>query len=360
VSGGDDETGPRLNCPSCGGTNRRLLAPGFYQCESQIESVVLDWAPAPGMIPGPGVPMVPIPSSLYRVCGNRYQEGSPIGNAPSCRCGMFAVGRCATCGLAVCGKDGEFVEGYLMCRAHAAESTKARAEAARPLQQEATKRARDESLVRYEASLKPWEAVRLALLARLGDINEPVERLLFALRHCGPGGRCVDSTVLSQAFPGLWSEGAVNLEAASPPWDSDAVAHWFAARARDADLPFVRIGPTGGRFKRRYRRGWLAGPSTVVIRFHEFADVEPYHVPIYVDGDGQRWTDGVSDDLLDAEKRLEAMGTAPIERRLHLTGTTVRGGNFSPAALVNMAIRFGLEDAAVELPPRPPAPSNIS
>jgi hypothetical protein len=96
-------------CPRCGGHERRSIAPGFYECLSQV---VVDVVP-----PGTqgNVTEVPVPGQ----CGHRYQEGGPSAPASTCSCGMFAVGACATCGLPRCGQHGSHDQsGYFVCNDH--------------------------------------------------------------------------------------------------------------------------------------------------------------------------------------------------------------------------------------------------
>ena len=65
-------------CPRCGGATAKQLAPGYFECESTWDE---------------------------DVCGHRYQEGgAALGeNSPICHCGTFAIGKCAECGIWVCG-----------------------------------------------------------------------------------------------------------------------------------------------------------------------------------------------------------------------------------------------------------------
>jgi hypothetical protein len=96
------------NCPKCGGAERRILSPGYFECTSSVLTNVV-----PAGAQGNAV-QVPI----YGVCGRRYQEGSASDGGPQCACGMFAVGLCATCGNAICGDHGRQSNMGFICNAH--------------------------------------------------------------------------------------------------------------------------------------------------------------------------------------------------------------------------------------------------
>lgn len=122
-------------CPQCGGSARRLLAPGYYECTSEIEELV-DVLP-PHMHAGPG----DIPMYRTRTCGARYQLGEGMTGAVQCRCGMFAVSACSEChGEPRCGEHSVKVDGRVLCSVHAA----AAAEAAREQAQLRRQRQEDE------------------------------------------------------------------------------------------------------------------------------------------------------------------------------------------------------------------------
>jgi hypothetical protein len=112
-------------CPQCGSTQRRQIAPGYYECLS---------ARVVGMPHG-----VASPTPVVQPCGKRYQlhaaEQSIAGQ--QCSCGMFAIGMCLECGTPQCGECGNLVEGRFLCWAHVQQA----AEAAEAVRQ---KKAQDE------------------------------------------------------------------------------------------------------------------------------------------------------------------------------------------------------------------------
>ncbi|MEV0719892.1 hypothetical protein [Asanoa sp. NPDC050611] len=80
-------------CPQCGGTQRLLLAPGFWECTTYGPG----HGPTATMTGGTAV------VSPGRVCGHRYQEATGAVPPVSCGCGLFAVGTCLDCGEPKCG-----------------------------------------------------------------------------------------------------------------------------------------------------------------------------------------------------------------------------------------------------------------
>lgn len=99
-------------CPSCNGSERRAIAPGFWECTSTITDEVRvgdEWQPA-----GPGGQMVPVAprfEQTERPCGHRYQdaagvseEGQYASGPQTCGlCTVFAIGLCAECRQPICG-----------------------------------------------------------------------------------------------------------------------------------------------------------------------------------------------------------------------------------------------------------------
>lgn len=100
-----------MSCPHCGGNQRRLIAPGLYECTSTVE--VMGYMPAPGPSQGP-VPLIPGPE--LRVCGNRYQEGSVTAPLGLCSCGMSAVAECVDCRKVLCGDHIASRNGRVLCK----------------------------------------------------------------------------------------------------------------------------------------------------------------------------------------------------------------------------------------------------
>jgi hypothetical protein len=116
-------------CPVCGGTNRRPIGRGYWQCESPVMEA--GWVPdvgAPRLRPGP----------VERSCGHRYQDGTGPTHASSsarvtsgsgsasmaaitqdvCSCGMSAIAWCVACGAGSCGDHLRYFDGRVVCSTH--------------------------------------------------------------------------------------------------------------------------------------------------------------------------------------------------------------------------------------------------
>jgi hypothetical protein len=104
-----------MPCPRCGGLERLLIAPGYYQCKtSRIVSV-----PGPGFGAPPTGQFGPQFVNQPIVCNAMYQEGSAaMQNSPLCACGRFVIGLCLECHSWVCGFCSITVNDRLICRKH--------------------------------------------------------------------------------------------------------------------------------------------------------------------------------------------------------------------------------------------------
>lgn len=140
-------------CPRCGGSDRRPLAPNFFECETQVLSDVVPR----------GVQGNPTDVPLYGPCGHRYQEEVPIGGA-KCFCGMFAVGECRECDRPLCGDHGgRYGRGAFLCYQHGLEARQ-RETAAR---EEAERAAASAQSARHEQELaEAREAIKKESAAR--------------------------------------------------------------------------------------------------------------------------------------------------------------------------------------------------
>lgn len=115
--------GIRVACPRCGGTEYRLIAPGFVECIAMVG------------FPDPSSPRHELTA---RQCSARYHTttpGSPAAAAGSaaCACGLFAIGACPRCDTPYCGDHSWLRDGQRLCSncAHAFDdqSAKSRAQA---------------------------------------------------------------------------------------------------------------------------------------------------------------------------------------------------------------------------------------
>jgi hypothetical protein len=100
-----------MACPHCGGTERRAISPGFWECTSLLYGSVPTGLHPSGRF-GPAFQTVANP------CGRRYQEGAPGGTGMLCQtCTVFAIGICADCGIPQCGNGdcGRHYRGAFLC-----------------------------------------------------------------------------------------------------------------------------------------------------------------------------------------------------------------------------------------------------
>ena len=103
-----------MACPSCRGSNRRVIAPGFWEGQSPVAVMVT----GPGSIGRPGPEGLPVPSA----CGRRYHETPGTAAQSLCDCGTFAIGLCTQCHRPVCGDCSALHQGSRWCAACVAAS----------------------------------------------------------------------------------------------------------------------------------------------------------------------------------------------------------------------------------------------
>jgi hypothetical protein len=153
-------------CPKCGGRERHVLSPGYFECTSRVVTG--------GVPPSASPTATAIP--VYGPCGFRYQEGRPSAVTQVCTCGMFAVGVCSTCRQPRCGEHGAHDQtGRFVCVAHIAEA-KARADAAQREQGQRDVARADTEIAAYEAALEaalPGFPIQQATGPQLAAALEP-------------------------------------------------------------------------------------------------------------------------------------------------------------------------------------------
>ena len=100
-----------MGCPTCGGSDRVLVAPGYWECRSLVEEH------RPGLVPDGMGGTRPITDVVRRPCGLRYHEA--IGGGSTLLCdwdqGTFAIGLCADCGKPVCGDHSRLYQDRRLC-----------------------------------------------------------------------------------------------------------------------------------------------------------------------------------------------------------------------------------------------------
>ncbi len=104
-------------CPKCGGTNVRLITPGYVECFTDVQ---MGWNEAPPAVTGAGFQRTPV----FARCGHRFQVAA--GATECCgvdSCGRDSIGRCqGSCGRRLCGRHGT-ASGSLLCASCLAERT---------------------------------------------------------------------------------------------------------------------------------------------------------------------------------------------------------------------------------------------
>src|SRR6187200_2023444 len=118
-----------MSCPECAGIDRQPIAPGFWECRSEIKNY--GYAPVPGAT---GIPVPLEPHITFRICGNRYQEATSSENAPRalagfCWCGLIPIAKCTKCDEVMCGDHIRRINGRVVCATHWEEVQQLAAEA---------------------------------------------------------------------------------------------------------------------------------------------------------------------------------------------------------------------------------------
>ena len=228
-------------CPDCKGSSRIAIAPGYWQCTTLIRRFVPHWGPMPGTSPELGI-MGPVLAAGQRSCGRRYQEEggrNEVDVNASCVCGMFAIGRCADCGVFVCGEHGGLSEGRLTCTA---DIGRRRQEAVESADQERTT-AVTRSVAVGKDAIERWLLAQTIDLSRRSfsniDAQQVATEYIRALIRQAAGARAVDTEGNDAT---TWSVNTADL------------TQWlYKRRAPDTTLYI-------GRLFRKYR-GWHIGSS---------------------------------------------------------------------------------------------------
>jgi hypothetical protein len=139
-------------CPSCGGTARFQVAPGYWECRS--DRLV-------GM-QGHGARQTPI----FEVCRTRYQNASVSMSAGQCFCSTFAIGTCTECESQVCGDHSTLHYGVRLCYGCASRKAAAEKAAAAQAREAQLKKEREESADRLFRLTAAVEAAQSSLVKR--------------------------------------------------------------------------------------------------------------------------------------------------------------------------------------------------
>jgi hypothetical protein len=243
-----------MRCPSCGGTQREAIAPGYWRCTSTVATV--NAAPGPGAA-NPAYGPAVIGREEHRVCGFTYQEGTRTLNqlcecGSNGRCGTFAVGRCVECDRFVCGDHSARHDDQRLCREHwrAAMSRQSDAAAHATASREA-------------AQQQAWEDWRAACQQTLGGLDR-IGRIVCVVGSFTGGYPTtrVDWNAVRTLLPELLETVTGEPDPmTSSLWSGDAVAAWFLENVREPPTaPEIRIEyqRLGGALPPSYSRepGW--------------------------------------------------------------------------------------------------------
>jgi hypothetical protein len=147
-------------------------------------------------------------------------------------CGVLAVGRCATCGRAMCVSHQAIVRGSPVpnrcteCQRGLEDdrlliSDRARLTHARHIDALA---AMPPSVDRLVRALQYLAGVSFGRTAKTGPLRfEPIIPEFYG--------------ELAFICPEVWPRGAASVDLLHPPWDSTAIARWFLDRVRDTGKP---------------------------------------------------------------------------------------------------------------------------
>lgn len=218
-----------MACPTCGGTQRKAIAPGLWECQSTVTEY------APGATSAGIVGVAPVVAHT-RPCTTRYQEGAhAASDPPSCVCGMFAVATCTQCRQPVCGDCLMRVAGSVYCTQHGREVRAA--ELAETQAHHAT--AAKDHAARQAAKAAARDQARLevpALLSRLREAGSPGAQdvhLTTWERRRGLLGRSRTDPVFTTLA--AWELAAYTEHRSVPGTDSGAtfdVRAWVDANGR--------------------------------------------------------------------------------------------------------------------------------
>ncbi len=192
---------------------------------------------------------------------------------PLAESATYSIGQCVDCNKSVCGDttcSRKLPPGRL-CATHATVYEQATAR-----KREANKRSARAAAI----------ANREAIVQELLSVADPNERLVRALFQFTTINKHIEGDTVSiaspdhkedlvRSLPDLWPNGEQHYSAyleghlsSGRPWDSAAVAEWFATTARRANLkPDSQAWKNYAEDDARRRRSWLTGKSKVEGEF---------------------------------------------------------------------------------------------
>jgi hypothetical protein len=289
-------------CPSCNGTNRQPISPGFWQCTTLVWRDATSWGPAPGTPPQLGI-MGPIPGAVQEPCGTQYHEATGLGEGGvatqgTCACGIFAIGQCSQCGRPVCGIHGKLFEGLLTC-AEDIQAAKLRAKQEAQAAQEAAERASDNAAIKQ-------------ILDRVESGPDAIARWLLTLgtnwsaASTAPGYMAKSATFkrqdalqscissLRELIRSASGSDRVNVNGQTPDkWtvaDADLL-QWLSSRSKPTDVM------SAGTF--RTIKGWIIGEGSQYFAGDYRSSGSTFYYRVFAATDGRVLTANKNEDRIE-------------------------------------------------------------
>ena len=292
-----------MACPTCGGSSREPIAPGFWRCTSPRTKAWETGGPGltnPLLAGQPGV----IRHEETVVCDAEYQEG-PGGGGETCACGRDSIGICVECHARVCGLHSQIWKGRRLCDEDLVQAQAV----AQARNAEAAAKEADAAVRRVIQAWDDWLIESRRSLAESEDATERVVRVVALLHGGAPSARrSGHETEAASIPPVLLSQGFPNDTASGWWWDHEAVQSWFLrnVKAPPQQLGVVRVrrGPFGKR-KETLEAGW-AFPNGSTVAVDEYATSRWGYLTVSVLANGDRLLGASPDDPCGFNERAVA------------------------------------------------------
>jgi hypothetical protein len=278
-----------MPCPTCGGTAREPIAPGYWRCAST--RIVQVEVGGPGLTdPRLGPPVIRVPREV--ICGTRYAEGNGSEMTGStCACGTFAIGMCAKCQTPVCGDHSALWDGRRLCATDFHEM--------QTLAEDRRREAVEKTKIEQQRRWDIWVDETRTQLSTL-DLVEGLVRVVGQfVAYSSPGGHTwitPNWPVLQALLPDIFPEPSLELLLASPLWDDEAVLRWFVSTVRTPPTHPGLMVETKTLFgtKRRPTPGWYFERGAMPIDALTHLEVSGSNAGVGVLVDGRRYGKGGS------------------------------------------------------------------
>lgn len=307
-------------CPSCNGTTREPIAPGFWQCTTLVWRDATSWGPAPGTPPQLGI-MGPVPGAVQGPCGTQYHEATGrekggVATQGTCACGIFAIGQCGQCGRPVCGVHGKLFAGRLTCVEDIQAAnlrSKQEAEAAREAAEKASDDAAIERILdRVESGPDAISRWLLALGTNYFTASAAPRYMeqVAAFKRQDALQSCISS--LRELIRGASGSDRVNVSGETPDkWivaDADLL-QWLSSRSKPTVV--MRAGTF------RTMKGWIIGAGSQHFPGDYRISGSTFHYRVFVAADGGVFQANENEDRIE-KWRLRSPGKLSQYAQGHL------------------------------------------